>query len=296
MPQLDALMMQRRDGERVAPPGGRKHFMPLNSFTPVRSPREPMVNAPVAVVVVIAALFVVHLGRLVLDPETDFRLLVDFAFVPARLTVALMPSTLDSVFAYASSAGGAEGQQRLIFAQLLLQGGAQPWTLITYAFLHGSWMHLIFNALWLLAFGSPVARRFGMVRFYVLLVLCAVVGALAYGLVHAYDIMPMIGASGAISGVMAAATRFVFQPSQPWMAHQPTAAEYAPAQSLREVLRDRRAMSFIAVWFGVNIVFGLAAMPLGLVEGGIAWEAHIGGFLAGLALFPLLDPIGRKRR
>jgi len=270
--------------------------MPLNSFTPIRSPREPMVNAPIAVVAVIGLLVIVHVARLVLDPEVDFRILVDFSFIPARLTAALMPAKIDAILAHASSVGGEAGQQRLFFAQLLVEDGARPWALITYAFLHGSWMHLIFNALRLLAFGSPVARRFGSVRFLVLLALCAVIGAFAYWLVHLYDVMPMIGASGAISGVMAAASRFVFQPNLPWMAHQPTSAEYAPAQSLREILRDRRAMSFIGVWFGVNIVFGLAAMPLGLAEGGIAWEAHIGGFLAGLALFPLLDPIGRKRR
>ncbi|MBX3536017.1 MAG: rhomboid family intramembrane serine protease [Chelatococcus sp.] len=266
--------------------------MPLNAFTPHRPAREPMVNAPLAVVLLIGLLVVIHIARLAISEEADFRVLVDFAFVPARLTVAVLPSALDTILA----AAAARGSQHVLLAQLLLQEGAKPWTLITHAFLHGSWTHLIFNALWLLAFGSPVARRFGTVRFFVLLAICAVVGAVFYTLFNPYGTIPMIGASGAISGVMAAACRFVFQPGMPWLAHQPGMAEYAQAQSWREIMTDRRAMSFIAVWFGVNIVFGLAASPLGLADGGIAWEAHIGGFVAGFLLFPLLDPASRRRR
>lgn len=268
--------------------------MPLNAFTPQRAPREPMVNAPFAVVLLIGILVVVHVARLMVGDETDFRIIVDFAFVPARLTLALMPSQLDAILADAASAGGAAGGQRLLLAQLLLQGGTKLWTLITHAFLHGSWMHLIFNALWLLAFGSPVARRFGTGRFFLLCGICAVAGAIVFTVFNPHGAIPMIGASGAISGIMAAACRFVFQPHMPWLGHQAGRAEHAPAQSLREVMRDRRAMSFIGVWFGVNIVFGVAAGPLGLADGGIAWEAHIGGFIAGFAIFSLIDPVRRR--
>ena len=266
--------------------------MSLNAFTPHRPAREPMVNVPLAVVVLIGILVVIHVARLAIGEETDFRVLVDFAFVPARLTIAIMPSQLDDILAAAASRGG----QNVLLAQLLLQEGSKLWTLITHAFLHGSWTHLIFNALWLLAFGSPVARRFGAARFFLLLALCAVAGAVFYALFNPYGTIPMIGASGAISGVMAAACRFVFQPGMPWLGHQEGMGEFARAQSWREILRDRRAMSFIAVWFGVNLVFGVVASPLGLADGGIAWEAHIGGFVAGFLLFPLLDPVARRRR
>ena len=63
--------------------------MPLNAFTPHRPAREPMVNVPRAVVVLIGILVVIHVARLAIGEETDFRVLVDFAFVPARLTVAI---------------------------------------------------------------------------------------------------------------------------------------------------------------------------------------------------------------
>lgn len=59
------------------------------------------------------------------------------------------------------------------------------------------------------------------------------------------------------------------------------------------VLRDRRVIGFVAVWFVINLAFGLGA-PVGAETGTIAWQAHIGGFLAGLLLFPLFDPVARR--
>ena len=104
----------------------------------------------------------------------------------------------------------------------------------------------------------------------------------------------MIGASGAISGTMAAAMRFAFQRGGPLLTwhHQDLAAYRVPALSLLESLRDFRFLAFVAVWFGVNAIFGLGGLQLDDGQS-VAWEAHIGGFVAGGMLFSLFDPVSR---
>ena len=93
---------------------------------------------------------------------------------------------------------------------------ADIWTFVTYAFLHGDLNHLVFNSIWLLAFGSPVARRFGTWRFLVFFAPSAAAGgALVHLATHFGQLLPMIGASAAISGAMAAVTRFVFRRGGP---------------------------------------------------------------------------------
>ena len=66
------------------------------------------------------------------------------------------------------------------------------------------------------------------------------------------------------------------------------------AASLREVLTDRRALIFIGIWLATNVVFGAGARVLGASDAPVAWIAHIGGFVGGLALFPLFDGAGRR--
>ena len=94
-------------------------------------------------------------------------------------------------------------------------GGADVWTFVTYALIHANWMHLGVNAVWLLPFGSAVARRFGALRFVVFFAVTAAAGAALHLAAHAGEQFPMIGASAAISGTMAAAMRFAFQRGGP---------------------------------------------------------------------------------
>ena len=153
------------------------------------------------------------------------------------------------------------------------------------------------NSIWFAAFGAPVARRFGASRFLALFVVTALAGTLTHWLFHAYDAAPMIGASAAVSGAMGAAVRFVFQPGAPLglaLALRPDEplAYRLRALPLRHVMRDQRVLTFIIFWFLSNIIFGVGAQPLGLSDGGIAWQAHVGGFLAGLLLFSAFDPKG----
>jgi len=66
-----------------------------------------------------------------------------------------------------------------------------------------------------------------------------------------------------------------------------------PALSLTRALRNTRVLGFLAVWFGVNLVFGIGSIAIGAEGASVAWQAHIGGFLAGLLLFSLFDPVSR---
>ena len=164
--------------------------------------------------------------------------------------------------------------------------GPHAWTFLTYALLHGSWTHVVLNCVWLAAFGAPVLRRIGNARSLVLALATAIGGALTHWAANPESIQPMIGASAIVSGVMAAASLFAFEPRRARVGATP-ASRLQPYAGL---LRNRTAVMFLGSWFVLNILFGLLAAPLGLVEGGIAWEAHIGGLVVGLLLFPFLDP------
>ena len=94
---------------------------------------------------------------------------------------------------------------------------------------------------------------------------------------------------------MAAATRFIFEPGGPLGSPQGVslsageADPLRPAPPLARLLRQRRPLGFIAIWMATNVVFGAGAQALGASEAPIAWIAHIGGFVAGLIVFPLFD-------
>ena len=155
-------------------------------------------------------------------------------------------------------------------------------------------MHLGLNLAWLIPFGTALARRFGTWRYTVFMLVMAAIGALAHLVSHVGEMEPMIGASAAISGAMAAAMRFVFQHDGP-LAHWRERSDEAyrvPAASLAATLRDPRFLLFLAVWLGLNALFGLGTISFGTEAGQeIAWQAHVGGFFAGLLLFDAFDPV-----
>lgn len=244
------------------------------SFRPAR---EPILNLPAAVTTLIAAFVLVHLLRtMLLAPEDDVEILLLFAFIPLRYSPELIP------------------------AGFAFPGGlaADIWTFVSYAALHGSWAHLFVNALWLIAFGSAVERRFGALRFVLFSAVCAAAGAGLHLATHIGDSAPVVGASAAISGQMAAATRFVFEIGGPLGALRARGrwAFSQPAASLVQVFSNPTALGFLGVWFAINLFIGLAAAPFAGEVGTIAWQAHIGGLVAGLLIFPLFDPVPRRRQ
>ncbi|MGN6570599.1 MAG: rhomboid family intramembrane serine protease [Pseudolabrys sp.] len=231
--------------------------------------REPLLNVPTVVAVLLASFAFIHAVRTyVLTENQDIEVLLQFAFIPARYDATAL-------------AGGWPGGL-----------GAEIWTFVTYAFLHANWMHFGVNAIWFLAFGSAVARRFGAMRFLAFFAVTAAAGAALHLVTHAGEQFPMIGASASISGTMAAAIRFVFQRGGPLgiLRGGDDDAYRVPALPLSGVLRDPRVLLFLAVWFGINIVFGVGSFPSLTGGESVAWQAHIGGFLAGLLLFSWFDP------
>jgi len=236
--------------------------------------RERMFNVPLVLGVLVLVLGLIHAFLfLVLDPQGRSEFLLLFAFIPARYDASVMPD-------------------------IVWPGGwaADVWTFVTYALIHGDLTHLIVNAVWLLAFGSPVARRFGPWRFLAFMAMTAAAGAAAHLATHFGELLPMIGASAAISGAMAAATRFAFQRGGPLTLWRDRESGYrVPAAPLAASLRDPRVLAFLLVWFGINLLFGVGPIGMAGVEQAIAWQAHIGGFLAGLLAFSAFDPIPLSR-
>ena len=147
-------------------------------------------------------------------------------------------------------------------------------TLVTSMFLHGGWLHVLGN-LWTLAiFGDNVEDRMGMLRFLVFYFLCGIVA----GVVHVYfsptSTVPTIGASGAISGVMGA--YFVLYPRARVITLIPLI--FYP------LFVELPAFVFLGVWFTAQILGGAAAGSSADDAGGIAFLAHVGGFVAGVLL------------
>ena len=261
-------------------------------------PREPILNLPAAVVWLIAALVLVQGAREFLDAYDDFVVMSWLAFVPARLSLWLEPERLNELVQSLGTSGSTEFGQRLQLIRLLLaDGGPRLWTLVSYGLLHGSWLHLISNVVWLAAFGSPVARRLGTARFLNLMALSTIAGALLHWWSRELDVLPLVGISAGVSGATAAAIRFVFSPGVHFggLGHD-EAVRAIPAEPFGSLWRNSRALLFIVIWFVTNILFGAGLVPILGEETSIAWEAHIGGFAAGLLLFPLLDrgPVRRR--
>jgi membrane associated rhomboid family serine protease len=233
-------------------------------------PREPVFMLPSGLTAYVLLLAVIHL-RVLLPPDLENWTVEVFGFIPKRYDSSL----LDIDFP------GGEG--------------AKVWTFVTYSLLHANLTHIAFNVLWLLPFGSALARRFGAVRFFVFMAVTAAAGALAHLVTHEHALAPMIGASASVSGTMAAAIRFAFVRGSflSFSRGDAEAAARVPALSLSRALRNGRVLSFLGIWFGINIIFGVGSIAIGADGAAVAWQAHIGGFLAGLVLFSLFDPIPR---
>jgi membrane associated rhomboid family serine protease len=231
--------------------------------------REPIFNVPPAIIASVAVLALVHAVRVfLLTDEQDIDFVLTFGFIPARFGSDVALGVLPGGFA------------------------AELWTFFTYAFIHADWMHLGLNLAWLVPFGSAVARRFGTVRYVLFMLTTGALGAMAHLATHLGAIEPMIGASAAISGAMAAAMRFVFQRGgRLGFLHDGADAARLPAQPLRATLADPRFLLFLATWVGLNALFGFGTITFGAEAGQeIAWQAHVGGFFAGLFLFKAFDP------
>jgi membrane associated rhomboid family serine protease len=232
------------------------------------------INAPNVVLVLLGLFAAVHVYKNFLANEGVINLLLGFAFIPARY-------------------GGDIGSQ-FTFPYGIL---GDLWTPVTYMFLHADITHLLVNGFWMLAFGSLLARRFSTQRFLLYSLLCGIAGALAHLSANWGAAVPMIGASAAISGLMAGAARFIFSTPMGLAGAVRAGSNIAhlPALTLGQLMRTPPALIFLGIWLAINLLFGLGNVGLG---GGsnIAWEAHIGGFVAGLFGFDLFDKPPRSAK
>ena len=164
-------------------------------------------------------------------------------------------------------------------------------TAVTCSLLHASPAHLAVNMIWLAAFGAPLAQRLGIWRFAAFWVFAAFCSTALHFLTHLGDPSPLVGASGVVSGAMGAAARFGFAASGGSGARAFTGAPL----TFSEALRSRSVISFVLVWAAVNFISGSGAIDMGQGSASIAWEAHVGGFLAGLLGLRLFDRQAARR-
>lgn len=148
-------------------------------------------------------------------------------------------------------------------------------TAFTSMFLHGGWMHLIGNMLYLWIFGNNVEEAMGHVRFIMFYLICGLIALLANALPDTSSTIPMIGASGAISGILGA-----------YLLLYPR-ARVLVAIPLGFYFHTIRlpAIWVLSFWFVLQLFNTVSS--IGHQGGGIAWLAHIGGFAAGVLLVPL---------
>jgi membrane associated rhomboid family serine protease len=223
---------------------------------------EPILNVPGSVVFAAALMIVVQTIKGLLPDEEGLRFLLALAIIPARYSGA----ALDLPGGYLTAVT----------------------SFVTYMVIHAGWMHLLVNLLWMVAFGSAVARRIGSARFFAFSISCGIAGALSHLALHFGEMAVVVGASAAISGQMAAALRFVFSAQSRGAWRSPDLAK-VPLETLGRTLTDPRILAIVALWVLLNAIFGFGVVSVAGAGEQIAWEAHIGGFLFGLLAFGFFD-------
>jgi len=170
-------------------------------------------------------------------------------------------------------------------SHLLGPGGlaeAAP-TVVTSLFLHGSWLHLGGNMLYLWIFGDNVEDWMGHTGFLFFYVLSGAAATMSHALLNATSTAPLVGASGAIAGVLGA---YLVLFPRARIRSLAILGYYVTTVSIPAVV-------FLPLWFLLQFFSGVASLGAGAGGGGVAWWAHVGGFVTGIALVPIFS---RRRR
>ncbi|MEL4069362.1 rhomboid family intramembrane serine protease [Ochrobactrum sp. GPK 3] len=217
---------------------------------------EPIFNIPGVVIALIGICVAVYVYQnYLISEQQNYEFMLNFSLIPARFSMA----------------GG-------------FSDPAGLFTLISYSFMHGGIEHIVVNMIWLAAFGSPLAGRIGTARMIIFWIFTAIIAGLTHYAVYPDSVTPLVGASGAISGMMGASARYGFR-----RVNSGRRAEFAgPVLPVGFTLTLKPVLTFVGVWFVINIITGLYTTG-GADLSGIAWEAHIGGFIAGFFGISLLD-------
>ncbi|KAB2847635.1 MAG: rhomboid family intramembrane serine protease [Hyphomicrobiaceae bacterium] len=232
-----------------------------------REDRGPR-GAPWVVIVLIGLLVAVHLF-ITLHSEKEAEFLSQaMAFIPMRYDAG----------AFAAPGGS-------------LAMALSP---LTYMLVHADWTHLGVNAVWLLIFGTMVARRTGTVRFLALTLMTGVAGILLFWPLHVGDDSIVVGISGAVSGLMAGGVRLIHAASREGRGLAFMLAPEGAVPRLSETLAHAPSQVVIGIWLLLNVAIAVAARVF-TSDLAIAWEVHLGGFLLGLLAFPFFDrPLPRR--
>lgn len=225
--KIVSLEEKRRAAEEIRQPEKEK----------THPSREPMVNLPCATKWLLFLIVGLHvLIHLIVPVEMRDWAMTNFGFVPARFS-GMIPFNIWAAFS--------------------------P---ITYMFLHGSWLHIIMNGVMLMAFGSGIERWLGTKRMLIFALLCGLISIATHFALNMNSLQPVVGASGALSGLFAAALIML-------------------NRGQRDLGGRFGLMPFVILWIGISIAFGMTGAPDGSA---IAWAAHIGGFLGGFAVLKLM--------
>lgn len=237
--------------------------------------RQPFLRVPAAPVALIAILVAAHVARVLAPASVSNAIVANYAFFPARYSHAFL--TAHSI-----------GPQSF-------WDQAAPF--VGYMFIHANFTHLAVNCIWLLPFAAITARRFGTLAFYALFLVCGAAGAAVYLATHWGLMSYVIGASGAVSGVMAAGFRIVAPVEESDL--QSYSAAVSRDLSLHRPLApilSPRVLAWTAIWTAINILTGVTGLGAVIGQGPqlIAWEVHMGGYLTGLLLAGPFDALGRR--
>ena len=227
-------------------------MIPIRNAVPSRYP-------PVITWMLIATNCLVFLFQDSLSPDELELFVRQFALIPARYSAAF-----------------ASGETDLAAVDFV--------PFFTMMFLHGGWLHLILNMWTLWLFGPAIEDRLGHLRYLAFYLACGLAASAAHAMFNPTSIVPALGASGAIAGILGCYMRLF-----------PLARVVVVVPILFiPLFFEVHAFVFIGLWFLIQVLQSMMALLLPSASGDVAWWAHVGGFVAGFALGPLL--VGSERR
>lgn len=218
---------------------------------PIRD-ENPTYRVPIFTVGFMAACILIYIMQFAAGPQGGRELIYSYGFIPSVFFgINDLPRELDAIPPFL--------------------------TLFTSMFMHGDWMHLLGNMLFLWIFGNNIEDDLGHGRFVIFYFACGIAAAFAQGIVNTSSTIPMVGASGAISGILGA--YILLYPR----------AKVVTLVFLGFLVTTARisAVWYLGIWFLIQAVSALATPTDG---GGVAFWAHVGGFVAGVALLFVLRP------
>ncbi len=245
----------------------------------------PSRRDPVLTVALIALNVLVYFFQWVLDDQARTRFVFRFGAIPRAFQVIGKGEQAFSMPLGQPQWVLRNGQEVLVdppLADVRLSGtwAAALVPLVTSMFLHGSWLHVIGNMWFLWLFGDNVEDRLGRARFVLLYLLSGLAATVSQVIVNWGELTPIIGASGAVAGVLGA--YMITYPYARVLTFVPFFYFFWPVVELP-------AFVFLLLWFLMQFVQGTAALAVP-AAGGVAWWAHVGGFIAGLILMRLIAP------